>query len=454
LQGIEISNTEKSLSFSWDPVANAVEYLAYEELPKPEYDRDPLAPIYRGEIPEFTHDGLGPREVSRIRIVAIDEREEVLARTLVRTSTGGSAEAAQEINWIASSEGLEIFLGSQEEKVPLLENYHNREFSSENLEETFFDSEFSGEPEVYQLLSEEQFEPVPLRNPDAPLPEKVPQNHVVEVPDFRPPESGDLSGELESIERAQITQIMSRQFEWEAFIADDYIPAPEFCDTAWDDIGHMHFGGDNRDFSRWTNGNTNRFRMSVRADFSLPNFTSLLPPAFAGWNDPSMFTSADVGTTTLYAEQEDGSMEQTNSATAPLDELYFNTSFINRTTAEFYMLADSTNPLCEVLGIFDAPAINAAMTVILHTDGSYSYAGFRDGAPNHSAILATHWIQTFPNPSVGQFINSMRNPHITCVHKHTNVGFTSLALPAHPITFNSSEHSDPSATGDCSTVNP
>lgn len=246
---------------------------------------------------------------------------------------------------------------------------------------------------------------------------------------------------------------MSRQFEWEAFIADDYISAPVFCDTAWDDIVNVHFGGDNRGFSRWANGHTNRFRMSARADFNLPNFTGS-PPTFAGWNDPSALPIRSVGPTTLYEEQADGSMRLVDAEAAPLHEIQVDAPFVNRTTAEFYMVADSTNPLCAVLGIFEAPAINVSLTVILHADGSYNYAGARDGAPNHSAIIATHRIQTFPSPTLTQFFNSMQNPHITCVHKHTNVGFSSLAFPPIPVSFYSSDHSDPSAAGDCSTVNP
>ncbi len=90
VQGVSISGTESSLTLSWEPVPGAVEYVAFEELPKPEYDRDALEPIYRGGDPNFTLDGLGAREVSRIRIIAVDEDDLVLARTLIRTSTHGA----------------------------------------------------------------------------------------------------------------------------------------------------------------------------------------------------------------------------------------------------------------------------------------------------------------------------------------------------------------------------
>jgi hypothetical protein len=48
----------------------------------------------------------------------------------------------------------------------------------------------------------------------------------------------------------------------------------------------------------------------------------------------------------------------------------------------------------------------------------------------------------------------MRYPHITCVHKHSSWGLGYLALPPIPMNFTDGNHSDPSASGDCSTVNP
>jgi hypothetical protein len=449
---LDISEAENSLTFSWAPVAGAAEYVAFEEIPKPEQNRDPLAPVYRGESPGFVYDGLGPREVSRIRILAIDESERVLARTLVRTSTAGAAESAQELSWIASAQGLEVFLGSRGDGVPLLEHPENRTFGSQNLEESFVDPDFAGEPETYRLVSEERAEPVPLRDPDSPLPEKMAQNHVVEVPGFLPPESGDLAGEVDSLQEVLITRTMSRQFEWESFIEDDYVPAPPFCGTTQEESGDLYFGGDGRDFSRWTNGSTNRFRMSVRADFSLPNFAGS-PPEFLGWEDPSALPVLSMGESSLYVQREDGSMEELDAGTAPLDELGVSSVFINRTTAEFSMSAAASNPLCEIFGR-EAPSVDVALYVILHADGSYSYVGARDAAPSHSAIIATHTIQEFPPPSFTQFLSSMRYPHITCVHKHSSWGLGYLALPPIPMNFTDGNHSDPSASGDCSTVNP
>lgn len=454
IQGVSISNTESSIGLSWDLVPGAAEYVAYEEIPKPEQDRDELDPVYRGQESSLIYDELGPREVSRIRLLAIDESEQVLARILIRTSTHGADDPTKEINWIAGADGVEIFLGEQNEPVSLLAQEPEQR-TQNGPQETVVDESYSDSTEIYYFTTEDEVPSLRTQEMHEDAPESVEQNVVVEVPGFPEPEGRDLQSELEQVQNQILTRTMARTFEWEAFIEDDYIPAPMLCDTALENPGNMYFGGDDRGFSRWS-GNTQRLVMSARANFNWPNFIGFPPDDidFVGWTEPRILPTSKVGATDLYEENQDGSMVLMDSETAPTDELEMNSVAINRTTAEVDFNAASKNPLCSVLGIFDAPAINVHLNINLHSDGSYSYSGLRDGAPNHQAVIDTRRIQTYPSPTYDQFMDAYNNYHTTCVHKHTNIGFPTLALPPIPVSFDNSDHSDPSADGDCSTVDP
>ena len=453
IPGIDIVSSYDSIEISWSKVPGAVEYVAYDELPKDRNLNNLIDPIYRGSDPFLRYDDLGSREVSRIRLLAIDGNENVVARSLIRTNTQGAGDSAKEVNWIASSEGLEIFLGKKEDEIPIFGQGGLQGFRSEEPSGSFRDPEFNGEEGVYLLTSEHQVNPTRVQKPDSVIPESVPINITVDIPDFQPPEDLTLESEDAAVREAALTQTMGRTFEWEAFIADDYIPAPFLCDTAWEEIGDMHFGGDNRDFSRSTRDNTNRIVLWANANFMWPEFTGF-PSEFRGWREPYSNLTMRVGTTQLYQEHNDGSMELIQEETAPMDELQITEAIMNRTTGEFYITSDSTNPLCDVLGFFEAPAITVSVNVILYSDGTYIYSGFRDAAPHHQAVIDTRRIQTFPEPSRDQYYESYLNPHTTCVHKHVNSGFLNLAFPPVPISFNNNDHSDPSASGDCSTVDP
>lgn len=149
-----------------------------------------------------------------------------------------------------------------------------------------------------------------------------------------------------------------------------------------------------------------------------------------------------MGISSAYEEQSDGSMSLLEEETAPLDELEYEEIGVNQTAATFQLTADASLPLCQVFGVFDAPAINIFIHAELYSDGSFGINGSRDAAPSHQSALTRTYGPVYPTPSNEEAQEAINNPMMRCIERHENRGFIWLAAPSEPFDFIDSQPDD------------
>lgn len=91
--GVTVDRSEQEIQVSWNEVAQADEYVIFDEVPKDSVHEDPTQPIYRGANTRHTLSDLPSPSSVRLRIVALDESERVLARSMLRTTTAEDSDS-------------------------------------------------------------------------------------------------------------------------------------------------------------------------------------------------------------------------------------------------------------------------------------------------------------------------------------------------------------------------
>lgn len=453
---VSINRTENSLGLEWSPVNGAVEYTVFEEVAKTESLKDPEDPIYRGESLRLSYEELDKGEVARLRMLALDEDGDVLARSLVRTSTLAPGGHGGDVTWVADSSGVEISIDEvkDDHSNGTLEEVNTvgaRLQSASNGIQVADDNHLS-EGKTYVVTAQTEANSAVLGSEDnGETPGTFGYNWNIDVPGMGKNESFTLEGEKANVLSALADATYSMTFAWDAFIEDPYIPLPALCLADTDTEGDLYMGGDGRGFGMddVAGFGTSRVNLMGQAFFMQPRYEYnqiTQEYEFAEFEEPFTRNWLRNGVSSVYEMQVDGSLDLIDSEIAPIDELEYEELLINQTSSQFRLTSDASLPLCQVFGFLDAPAINVFTEVTLNSDGTFSVFGGRDAAPNHQATIARRHGQAFPPPTQQEFLEAIDNPFMRCVERHRNLGFIWLAAPPEYIFFDQADNYAP----DCS----
>lgn len=266
---------------SWAEVPEAAEYAVFEEIPKDSSIESAGVPIYRGGDLEFKYQGLAEGEVVRLRILALDSEENVLARSMVRTSTERGGEKGGDISWVAGSDGIEIELASSLDEY-VKEYSPTVEANSQDLVQVaddrgivLRDESYSGQSAQYVVSTESgaSTEDIGHALSWEEEPGDVGLNWNIEVPGFGENDQQTLSGESENVREALSYGTYGMTLAWDAFIEDQYVPLPALC-VSEEVEGGIHLGGDGRGFGmdESVGFGTSRVNLASTVSFMWPQY--------------------------------------------------------------------------------------------------------------------------------------------------------------------------------------
>lgn len=448
---VDSINREKgAISLTWLEIEGAQEYVLFEEMVKSSSLVDPGEPVYRGADLGFAYRDLDEGEVVRLRILALDDEENVLARSLLRTSTPNGVDFGGDVTWIANSAGVEITVGDGlPEDAHSLREGLSVSFGSVHTEpadagiKVSVPSHDENQEENYEISTTGDAEASWLEGFDLETsPEEVGYNWNVEVASLGADKSHTLEGERNNVREALVNATYSMLFGWDAFLGEQYIPLPALCVMEEEADGNVFFGGDNRAFGMddIAGIGTSRVNLFGGVYFSQPRFEYnqiTQEYEFAEFQDPHIREWLRMGLSTAYEQQDDGTMEQIASEFAPIDELGFEEIGVNETRGTFQLTSNASLPLCEIFGEIPAPAIDISLSAELDSDGTYFISGYRDSAPNHQATVTRRYGKVFPAPTREEATQVFDNPMMKCIERHESLGVPWLAAPPEPVTFSS-----------------
>lgn len=198
---------------------------------------------------------------------------------------------------------------------------------------------------------------------EVPKGEKVPVNESVESKSvLSAAANADIMPKNAALAKAKVAQ-GSAQFRYASFIPDKKIKQPPFCSNGFDS-----YHGDGRAFR---NSKTINSNLSSRGE-------NQAGVTVQGNKNHLDFTKKHVGETIAY--KKDGSVADRKTASD---------SGLSTTLGSYGILPDIRfkqsigNPLCDVLAVGKAPAIDVDMHAIFDPSGSTEVKGSHDGAPNH-----------------------------------------------------------------------
>lgn len=429
-----IDSDESSVSLNLGDIDGAVEYVAFEEVTKNSNRGRQHIPVYRGSESSFSVSGMEPGEVSRLRVVAIDDEERILARAVVRTTSKHPDGEHDGIQWVANEEVVDIEVtapdgistesysaGRSGTSVAATEDGSLTDFR-ELESSTFYNisSSVSTVRSSDTLLKKLDSEEDPVYNWGVSVPE-------IESSD---PETQTLEKEIANVEALLTREVARRIFRWNAFIEDEYVSAPFLCGETWEEGDH-YFGGDNRGFStEFDQWGTSRVSLLLNHGFVLPVWKTDVAGnhSFDGWSNPTVGRSGNSSPTVLYAER-DGMMVEVDSKTASREYIDIRPGgWISETSHLTRFDVSSPNPLCSPLGIFDSPTIDMAGSVLVTKDENFEFLGSHTRAPSHEIYLDTITHLMDEEPTYSMWYDSKVERRL-CLMVFENQGFPWLALP-------------------------
>ncbi|QVQ53390.1 hypothetical protein J4H86_06420 [Spiractinospora alimapuensis] len=392
-----------------------------DEVPKPGNRDSRGEPLYRGSEAALEISQLTESEPLRMRILALDENETILKRSMVRTTATDDHEYPS-LTWITDGDNFDF-------RIDELENQEIAS-TSESMNVTWtrgdipsvtdgsIESRISTTPNA-DFINLSVGDPRVLNDPgphaleqDSSLQDLPVLSWRIENPGIEPveTESGDLQQEFEAISNNMNAEVSFQGFSWRAFIAEEYVQATFPCGGT--SPGEHRFGGDNRDFRP----------------------EAVMPPSRVGagfnfyFDNQSVLERYQIQETRLY-RWEDGGAVLLGSERAPVSDIQLSGTSINQNAGRGVISIASSNPLCHILGFFDAPDINIDVDVELFRDGTVYASGRFDRAPHHEA-----YVHTF-------YADHPRS--IQCLVQRENSGFHLLPFPGIPFDFHPGPGGEP-----------
>ncbi|CAM3671751.1 DUF3238 domain-containing protein [Nocardiopsis gilva] len=456
---VDISRDDSSVTLRWKDVPNATEYVAFEEIFKGDISEKELNPAYRGKETRLEIGEMEPGEVTRVRLVAIDEREEVLARSIIRSTTAHANAADDGVTWIADSSGMTARIRVPPPPTGQATRGHaldegdistlNGQATVDSDVVTVVDGDYTGEEtERYEVAAAPESTHTMRSTKTGNDGETEPGHRwSIEVSPLGENTTGRLEDERRLSERAVSYGTYYKKITWDAFIPDKYVPGPAVCTETLPNAWTKYYKGDGRGMGipGDPRAETSRIRLNAGATFNSPRFTWEKETGwrFVGWDEPTTNGYTWLGISSLHEKQDDGSMKMVDRARASLDDVTYSNENFTSTSVTSRITSKASDPLCHVFKIFDAPAVDIDITATLSTDGTHRLSGTHDMAPSHQS-----WIKTATGPLTGETIadppdfneysDAWQNPVEKCVYRFGNVGLEHLALP--PIALSPPTH--------------